>query len=203
MEEVKLLLQNYIPHQAVDEIVKIIFEHKELYIKITKHRSTKLGDYKKINNLYHRITINHNLNKYQFLITLLHEIAHFLSFKEYGKNIKPHGKEWKSVFSNLLNKFTSPETFPNDLLPYVKKYAINPKATTAGDGELFLKLSEYNTHKNNNTKFVFQLEPNQFFSLPNGTKYQLQEKRRTRYKCIRIDNQKIYLIHQNAEVHPL
>jgi hypothetical protein len=40
-------------------------------LKITKERSTKLGDYTSPRDgLNHTITINHNLNQYSFFITL-------------------------------------------------------------------------------------------------------------------------------------
>jgi len=203
MEQTRQLLRKYIPEAAVNDIVQLLYDHKELYLRITKQRSTKLGDYRKINRFQHRITVNHNLNPYQFLITLLHETAHFLAYKNYGTSIKPHGKEWKTTFSKLLLNYLKPDIFPEDLIPFLIKYAQNPKASTAGDGNLYLKLSTYDTHKNPDTKYIFQLQSGDIFSLPNGVKYQLQEKRRTRYKCLRLDNKKIYLIHQNAEVYPL
>jgi len=200
MEEGRELLQKYIPEPAVEDVLKIIYSHKELALKITKSRSTKLGDYRKINNFQHRITVNYNLNKYQFLLTLLHEIAHFLTYKEYGRHVKPHGKEWKYVFGNLLLPYIKPEIFPNDLLPLLLNYAQNPKASTAGDGDLYVKLSQYNTNRNTDLKFIFELDKGTVFALDNGQQFKLQEKRRTRYKCINTMNGKMYLIHKNAEV---
>ncbi len=203
MEQAQKLLQKYIPQAAVDPVVKLIFDHKELSLKITRQRRTKLGDYRKINRYQHRISVNHNLNPYQFLITLLHEIAHFLTYKQYGTRVKPHGKEWKMTFGQLLHSYLKEDIFPADLLPNLKKYAQNPKASTAGDGDLYLKLSAYDKKKNPQTKYIFELADGQVFALPNGQQYQLQEKRRTRYKCLRLDNKKVYLIHQNAEVYPI
>jgi len=200
MEEGRKLLQKYIPKQAVNDVLKIIYRHKELALKITKSRNTKLGDYKKINNFQHRITVNYNLNKYQFLLTLLHEIAHFLTYKKYGTRVKPHGKEWKNIFGNLLLPFIKPEIFPDDLLPLLINYAQRPKASTAGDGDLYIKLLQYNENRDMNIKFVFELEKGTIFALNNGQKFTLQEKRRTRYKCINLINNKTYLIHKNAEV---
>ena len=203
MQAARELLKKYIPEPAVEPVIKILFAHKELYLKITKSRSSKLGDYKRITPYKHQISVNYNLNKYQFLITLLHEISHFLTYKHFGHNIKPHGKEWKQTFGNLLQKFIRPDIFPDNLIPDLKVYASNPKASTAGDGNLYLKLSKYNEKSDKQSKYVFELNPGQIFTLPNGVIYQLQEKRRTRYKCLRLSNQKIYLIHQNAEVYPI
>ena len=203
MQEARKVLEKYIPETAVEPVINILFSHKELHLKITKSRSSKLGDYKRISPYRHQISVNYNLNKYQFLITLLHEIAHFLAYKHYGNNIKPHGKEWKQTFGKLLQNFIHPAVFPEYLIPDLEAYARNPKASTAGDGNLYLKLSKYNEKSGTQTKYVFELVPGQIFALPNGVVYQLQEKRRTRYKCLRISNQKVYLIHQNAEVYPI
>ncbi len=203
MEKASELLKKYLPVKAVNPVVEMLFAQKGLQLKITRERNSKLGDYKQINRFQHRISINHNLNKYQFLITLLHEFAHYFTYKQYGKEVKPHGKEWKKVFGELLSAYLHPDIFPDELLPLLIKYAQNPKASTSADGDLFLQLSKYDTHKNTATKYIFELSHGQIFVLPNGIKYRLMEKRRTRYKCLRIDNQKIYLIHKNAEVFPL
>ncbi len=203
MEKAKTVLQKYIPEHALDDVLKLLFSHKELRIKITNPRKTKLGDYRRLNTYQHQISINNNLNKYQFLITLLHEIAHFLTYKNYGFKIKPHGPEWKATFGNILKPFINQRIFPEELLPDLKKYAQNPKASTAGDGSLYLKLARYDKPKDVKTKYIFELKTEDFFALPNGVIYQLLEKRRTRYKCKRLSNQKLYLIHKNAEVLPL
>ena len=203
MQAARDILKKYIPESAIEDVVKILFAHKALHLKITKSRSSKLGDYKKISPYKHQISVNYNLNEYQFLITLLHEIAHFLTYKRFGRNIRPHGKEWKQVFGSLLQNFIRPDIFPEDIIPDLISYAKNPKASTAGDGNLYLKLSQYNEKSNAQTKYVFELKPGQIFALPNGVVYELQEKRRTRYKCKRLSNQKVYLIHQNAEVFPI
>jgi len=202
MEEARRLLQKYLPDAAVDEIVELLFAHSDLSLKITRERSTKLGDYKKVNRFQHRISVNYNLNPYQFLITLLHEIAHYLAYKEYGRKIKPHGKEWKYTFSRLLQTYMRPEIFPEEILNHLETYIQNPRASTAADGNLYLALSQYDKKENKDLKYIFELEKGQKFQLKNGQKFELLEKRRTRYKCKNLANQKIYLIHQNAEVLP-
>ncbi len=200
MEEARNVLQKYVPENALEKILHILFKYKELHLKITQPRKTKLGDYRQLNAYKHQISINNNLNKYQFLLTLLHEIAHFLSYKKYGYKIKPHGQEWKQIYKDLLLPFIKTNIFPEELIPDLIKYAQNPKASTAGDGQLYLKLSQYNKPRKQKIKYIFELKKNDFFALPNGVTYQLLEKRRTRYKCRRLSNQKLYLIHQNAEV---
>lgn len=89
----KEILSNYIPERAVDPTFQLIATYN-IHLKIVNERKTRHGDYRELNGAP-QITVNANLNPYRFLITLIHEIAHFLAFKKYGRYIKPHGKEWK------------------------------------------------------------------------------------------------------------
>jgi predicted SprT family Zn-dependent metalloprotease len=50
-------------------------------------------------------TVNSNLNKYKFLITLIHEISHLVAFEKFGRNIKPHGNNEYS-FQRLMILYT-------------------------------------------------------------------------------------------------
>ena len=74
-------LEKYIPQASVASIFQLIKEH-QLHLKIVNERVTRHGDYRKMPNGQHVITINSNLNSYRFLITLVHEIAHLVAFKE-------------------------------------------------------------------------------------------------------------------------
>jgi SprT protein len=58
------ILKKYIPEYAIPTIAVWIIEF-DFKLKITKERSTKLGDYSSPRDgLNHTITINHNLNQY-------------------------------------------------------------------------------------------------------------------------------------------
>ena len=88
------LLQKYIPQAAVEPVFNLIKRYN-VHLKIVNERVTRHGDYRKMPNGQHQITVNANLNPYRFTITLVHEIAHLVAFTEYGRLIKPHGREWK------------------------------------------------------------------------------------------------------------
>ena len=77
-------LEKYIPQASVASVFQLITTHN-VYLKIVNERLTRHGDYRKMPNGQHQITINSNLNTYRFLITLIHEIAHLITFKKYGK----------------------------------------------------------------------------------------------------------------------
>ena len=84
------ILVKYIPEAAVPTIAEWII-HYDFKLKIKKERNSRLGDYTPPREgLNHLITINHNLNKYAFLITLVHEVAHLVEMN--------HGARfWKLV----------------------------------------------------------------------------------------------------------
>ncbi len=197
------ILSKYIPDAAVEKIWNLLQQQKKLTLKISKRRTSKLGDYRKLNWGRHQITVNQDLNPYQFLLTLLHELAHYYTYKKYGRHIKPHGVEWKGIFGELITEFNQPEIFPSEIIPLLNLYAQNPKASTSGDGKLFVELSKYDKHNNEQLKYVFELNPGTIFKMENGQIFELKEKRRTRYSCLNIQNHKKYLIHQNAKVLPV
>ncbi len=203
MQKEREILKKYLPPEAVLAVSDIFHANENLYLKISRARSTKLGDYRWFPGDIHRISINHNLNPYQFLLTLLHEIAHFYTHKEFGRRVKPHGKEWKMFFGNLIRQFIKTGAFPAELVPELEIYARNPRASTGADGQLFVKLNAYNQESGDPKKYVFELLPGSYFAFENGQTFQLQEKRRTRYKCINISNNRTYLVHKNARVYPL
>ena len=76
-------LQKYLPERAVDSIFELI-RINDVHLKIVNQRQSKHGDYRRVPGGAHVITINNSLNKYAFLITLVHEIAHLVAFENYG-----------------------------------------------------------------------------------------------------------------------
>ena len=104
-------LNQYIPQPAIAYVLELL-KHDNLVVKIKNERKTRHGDYRKLPNGKHQITVNANLNQYRFLITLIHEIAHFEAYKNYNRFIKPHGKEWKQTFQHLMLPVLNPEVFP-------------------------------------------------------------------------------------------
>ena len=77
-------LQKYLPERAVDLVFELI-KTNNVHLKIVNQRQTKHGDYRRMSNGTHVITVNNSLNKYAFLITLVHEIAHLVAFEKYGR----------------------------------------------------------------------------------------------------------------------
>lgn len=191
----KLDYQNFIPKDAIPFIQFLIDEHS-FDLKIVNQRQTKHGDFRKLSNGKFQITVNNNLNKYQFLLTLVHEIAHHVTHQKFGR-VQPHGKEWKTVFQHLMLPFLKPEIYPLTMLPDLANYLKNPKASTDSDVKLSLSLRE-NVAETGKC-FIFTIPFGGLFTYKD-TIYKKGNKRRTRIECLNTSNKKVYLFNQNVEV---
>jgi hypothetical protein len=165
---------------------------------VKKERRTKHGDFRVLKNGECQITINSNLNSYRFLITLIHEIAHYKVYKIYDKKVKPHGQEWKQIFKYMMLPLLNPKIFPSDLLSYISNYIKNPKASTDTDFNLSSVLRSYDLNKEK--KYIFEITNGSRFKIYNGRVFMLEEKLRKRYKCKEVVSGKTYLFNPNAEI---
>ena len=190
-------LEQYIPTSAVPRVNELL-EHDCLTVKVKKERKTRHGDYRKLPNGKHQITINSNLNQYRFLITMIHEVAHFEAYQTYGRFIKPHGKEWKRTFQHLMLPFINPSIFPSELLPFLAKHFKNPKASSDTDTQLVLALKQYDAP--NNKTFIFEVPFGNTFKLYNGRVFKKGNKRVKRHEGVELKTGKVYLFNPNAEV---
>ena len=193
-------LSDHVPSNALPEVLRLL-EHDHLVIKLKKERRTRHGDYKALPNGKHQITVNSSLNQYRFLITLIHEIAHFETYKEYGRAIKPHGKEWKHVFQRLMLPFLNPDIFPSELLPLLAHHFKNPKASSDTDVQLARALKSFD--QPNGLTFVYEISEGSQFKIYNGKIFQRGKKRVKRIECVEINTGKLYLFNPNAEVELL
>ena len=185
----------YVPEKST-KILKSWINELEVNIKITNARKTKLGDFR-FSNGSSLITINNNLNKYLFLITLTHELAHAFIFREFKNNVQPHGDKWKHKFRSMLLYFLSPDYFPEDILKELSRYMINPKASTYSDYKLTVVLKKYDQAC---FKYILDVKEGDTFQLFNGRLFVKGKLQRRRFKCIELKTNKIYLFHPYAEV---
>ena len=188
---------NYIPEASTSYIIEIL-NKENIEILVKKERKTKHGDFRVLKNGKCQITINSNLNPYRFLITLIHEIAHYRVYKIFEKKVKPHGKEWKDIFKYMMLPLLNPKVFPKNLIPYISAYIKNPKASTDTDFNLSLALRSFDIDKEK--KYIFEMDMGSNFKIYNGRVFILEEKLRKRYKCKEIKTGKTYLFSPNAEI---
>ncbi len=192
-------LQAYIPMGSLEPVLKYIFEHK-VQLTITRKRETILGDYRHpYAGKGHRISVNGDLNKFSFLITLLHEIAHLITFEKNGKRVLPHGKEWKLNFGILLKDFATINIFPEDIQKALLRSIANPAASSCGDEKLLRVLKKYDLPKLG-IQLVEELAEGEKFVIKGNRFFERGEKIRKRIKCKEITTGKIYLFSPMVEV---
>ena len=192
------VLSTYLPERAVAPCMALIKENR-VHLKIVNERVTRHGDYRRLPNGQHQITVNATLNKYRFLITLVHEIAHLVAFEKYGRGIKPHGLEWKRTFQYLMLPYIRPEIFPSVLLPLLAQHFRNPKASSSTDAHLSIALKKFDAQQSD-ASYVFELPIGSVFRIYNGKLFRKGNKRVKRYECVEVSSGKVYLFQPNAEV---
>lgn len=191
-------LQKYLPDRAVEPCFELIKTHG-VHLKIVNHRVTRHGDYRRLPNGLHQITVNASLNQYRFLITLVHEIAHLVAFENYGRRILPHGVEWKRTFQHLMVPFIRPEVFPSQLLPIIANHFKNPKASSSTDARLSIALKAFDEEERQGS-YVYELPKGSIFRLYNGKLFRKGDKKVKRYECVELSTGRLYLFQPNAEV---
>lgn len=176
------------------EMVAPYFKQYTIHLSLTHERKSVLGDYRAPYGeiTYHRISINGTLNPFSFLITLLHELAHLLTFVKHKHNVSPHGKEWKTAFQQTLIPFLGKEIFPPDVERALHNYLANPAASTCTDPQLYKALHRYDAAKPG-WKFMDEVKIDEQFETEDGRLFIKVEKRRTRSKCKEIKTGKMYL----------
>lgn len=199
LERNKSVLRKYIPENAVHAIAEWVYIY-DFKLKIKRSRATKYGDYRPpVRGMNHQITINHDLNKYAFLNTLIHEVAHLSAWKKYGNAIQSHGKEWKQEYRLLLQPFLHEEVFPSDIIIALKEYLQNPSATVCTDKKLFKTLRKYDANPDGRV-FLDELPTQTEFVAEDNHTYVKVKKVRTRYLCTRVSTKHEYLFHGTAQV---
>ncbi|MFH1320003.1 MAG: SprT-like domain-containing protein [Bacteroidota bacterium] len=195
------ILSKYLPGNSIALITDWISKYN-FNLKITRKRVTKFGDYHyPSNKVGHRISINNDLNKYAFLITLVHEIAHLIIWEKYKKKVKPHGNEWKNEYRALMKNFIVHSIFPSDILEAINAYMVNPYASSASDIGLMRTLRKYDDNKS--LTYIEDIPRGSVFRIKSGRTFCKGEKLRKRYKCEDLYNKKIYLFNPLTDVTPV
>ncbi|WP_144606281.1 SprT-like domain-containing protein [Algoriphagus algorifonticola] len=199
-EKLRLILSKHIPANSLPYCLRL-WEEKPFNFTVSKSRKSKLGDFRyRRDRSIQTITINGDLNPYQFLLTFIHEVAHLHTFLNFGIEIAPHGQEWKHAFQKLLSPLLTVQVFPRDLLIPLQRHMRAPKASSAQDLFLMKEMSKYDLQKDLETNsFLSDLQLGITFELE-GRVFKKGETRRTRVLCEEIKTGKKYLITRLAKV---
>ena len=197
MTELKEILAKYIPDNALSQVVNL-FAVNNVQLNICRNRKTKLGDYRPPQNgyVFHRISVNYNLNEFEFLVTLIHEFAHLFVWNKYKNKVEPHGKEWKATYFSLLNQFIEQNVFPHEIKLAMLKLETSPENAKLEMGRAMQKY----TNSDEESFFVEEIPLHANFQTADGRTFQKLEKLRKRYKCLCLNNKKKYLFHPLAKV---
>ena len=176
-------LQNYLPPDTGDAVMAYLHQFK-VHLTIAKERKSILGDYRhRTHHSNHRISVNGNLNKFSFLITLLHELAHLLTHEQYGHRIAPHGNEWKKIYSGLLADYLPTNIFPDDVKKELHHSLQKPGASSCSETNLIRVLRKYDSNRNNEWVHIEELSEGTLFEMHNGKNFIKGEKLRKRFMC--------------------
>lgn len=194
MDPVKIysILQAHVPPTALPYCFQL-WQETPFQLKITRTRQTKVGDFTSKRSIAHpRITLNHELNQYLFVITYVHEVAHLRVHLQYGNRVDPHGEEWKARFQLLMQPLLNQNIFTGDILSVLNRHMVNPKASSFADTELTKVLRRYDKNADQYATLS---------DIPEGSIFRFQGRffkkgkiRRTRVLCHEVKTKRHYLV---------
>lgn len=191
------LLEKYLPNYSLPYL-KEWFGDYSIHIKITRGRNSKLGDYRKMPDKSHQITLNSTLQPQLFFFVLTHELAHLLAFENFGNRISPHGVEWKNTFSKMLSESIS--VYDEDLKPIILKFLKSPKANFMASPDLvrYFHIEDYEDE----SSYIEDLEIKDQFTYRKQI-YIIEEKRKKNYLCTQLETDKKYIFKPLARVEKI
>jgi SprT protein len=123
-----------------------------------------------------------------------------LVWEKYGRKVRPHGPAWKNQYAMMLGKLLEKKIFPPEIEQIIIRQVINPKASSKCDTLLTRALQPHNDLQHG--VFLEDLPHDTVFSMQNGRKFQKKEKLRKWYRCLSLDNRKLYRVSPVARVIP-
>jgi hypothetical protein len=171
-----------------------------VHLTVARERKSILGDYRhRTHHDNHRISVNGNLNKYSFLVTLLHELAHLLTFEQFGNKVMAHGREWKTIYGRLLDQFLQHKVFPPDIEKELLLSLQNPAASSCAEDGLLRVLRKYDA-AGSHFLLIEEITVNTVFRTSDGRVFQKGKKLRKRFQCKEVGTGRVYLFSPVYEV---
>jgi hypothetical protein len=189
-------LRERLPEPAFPIVLHWLRENPVL-VRIARPRTSKLGDFTAAGKgRPHRISVNGDLNPYAFLVTLVHEFAHYVVVTKHHRWRDPHGPAWKEEYHRLMRPFLSPAVFPADVLDALHRHLLKAPAASCTDQRLIRTLRRYDPApgimlEQIRERTIFRFNDRLFVKGP---------RLRKRYKCRCLNDRRTYLIDATAEV---
>lgn len=197
-KKMELVLQKYLPEGTVPYTIDLLLKYPVKF-RIVKPRKTKLGDFRTApDQQIPEITINGDLNKYAFLVTTIHEIAHLKTWMKHKHQVNPHGKEWKQNFIDLMFPVVELNVLPKDVENALINSFTNVKTSSCTDQRLNRVLRNYDDFHGDEI-LLEEISKNSTFVLQNKV-FRKGDLRRTRFLCQELESGKKYLINALATV---
>lgn len=161
-----------------------------IHFKTVQPRKTALGMWRFRNGI-HEITINNDLTGVQFMLTLVHEIAHARVWDKHNGSVSPHGKEWKDQYRQLMFPLLQGYFEPH-IETQLKEYMKNPYASSTRSIEIKKIVQP-------NNRYLEDIAVGTTFKLSDGREFVKLNKIRVRWECLSKDG-KLYAIRGTAPV---
>jgi len=191
--------------EAARGIVAELLGRQPCAIRVTPPRRSKLGDHRPPGRgaAEHRITLNADLNPYAFLTTLLHELAHAITWERHRRRrVRPHGREWKAEFAALVGPIVALDLLPQDVRGALERSLVNPAAATCSDRQLALALARYDPPRPGVVR-VEALAVGDRFRCHGVGVFRAGVILRSRRRCFTVPGGREYRFHCLAQVEPL
>ncbi len=198
LERCRAAIAPHLPEKWAEPIHTILAA-TPILVRVVRRRKSKHGDHRvTVSRGYSVITVNASGNPWQFVLTLLHEIAHAHVAHQCAHRAAPHGREWKHAFRQLLRDHL--HLFPSDLTDAVSDYSRDPLYSSDSHTALAAALRRHDTLDLRPT--VQELSPGQMFSLNGKTVMTKERLLRTWFQCRTTDG-RIFRVSPTARVHAL
>lgn len=190
-----LRLRSHLPPAAWPAVLAWLQEHPVL-VRISTSRRTKLGDFRTADRTRpHRISVNEDLNRYAFLVVLVHEFAHYTTFSRHRRH-EPHGREWKAEYRRLMQPYLSPAVFPADILVALDRHLADAPSSSCTDQHLMRTMRRYDPAP---MPFLEELEERTVFRFQRKL-FVKGPQLRKRFRCKCLNDRRVYIIDPTAEV---